>query len=249
MLSAVSMHHVPCTMCCQRGRCQLRAGPPCITAIGTTVLSAAVSAHAASSMRHDECAARAISSCMQSRGAGGGTLMPCSSRVCQRSRAERRAERPGPWCAAAVTHSGACSPAASLGPGCHMQSLSASWHVLCHNDWHQIIQRTRQGAHVREAPAVAPSTVAIWAHCPATMRVSTDQADIPGTHVRGAPAVAPSPVSTLSTPAGRPASWAMAASSRHVRLAISLGLRMQQLPAASAGATFHCRGAGGRGMC
>jgi hypothetical protein len=58
--------------------------------------------------------------------------------------------------------------------------------------------------------------------------------------------VAPRPVSTLSTPAGRPTSWAMAASSRHVRLAISLGLRMQQLPAASAGATFHCRG-GGRG--
>jgi hypothetical protein len=31
----------------------------------------------------------------------------------------------------------------------------------------------------------------------------------------------------------------MAASSRQVKLAISLGLRMQQLPAASAGATFH----------
>jgi hypothetical protein len=60
-------------------------------------------------------------------------------------------------------------------------------------------------------------------------------------YLSGAPASAPSPVTTLSTPAGRPASAARPASSRHVTLASSLGFSTQQLPAASAGATFHCK--------
>ena len=45
---------------------------------------------------------------------------------------------------------------------------------------------------------------------------------------------------TLKTPGGRPTSWPMAASSKQVRLHSSEGFKMQQLPAASAGATFHC---------
>jgi hypothetical protein len=61
----------------------------------------------------------------------------------------------------------------------------------------------------------------------------------PAAHLRGAPASAPVPVMTLSTPGGRPTSAAMPASSSEVREASSLGLTTQQLPAASAGATFH----------
>lgn len=59
------------------------------------------------------------------------------------------------------------------------------------------------------------------------------------THLSGAPASAPVPVTTLSTPAGRPTSAAIAASSRQVREAASEGLSTAQLPAASAGATFQ----------
>lgn len=44
----------------------------------------------------------------------------------------------------------------------------------------------------------------------------------------------------MKTPAGKPTSCIMAASSRQVRLHTSEGFRMQQLPAARAGATFHC---------
>jgi hypothetical protein len=61
----------------------------------------------------------------------------------------------------------------------------------------------------------------------------------PEPHLRGPPASGPVPVTTFNTPAGRPTSCAIAASSRHVRLAISLGFSTQQLPAARAGATFH----------
>ena len=44
----------------------------------------------------------------------------------------------------------------------------------------------------------------------------------------------------MKTPGGTPTSCAMAASSRHVTLHTSEGFRMAVLPAASAGATFHC---------
>ena len=60
-------------------------------------------------------------------------------------------------------------------------------------------------------------------------------------YLRGAPALRPVPVITLKTPGGSPTSCAMAAISRQVRLQTSEGFRMQQLPAASAGATFHCK--------
>ena len=63
-------------------------------------------------------------------------------------------------------------------------------------------------------------------------------------NLRGAPASGPVPVTTLKTPAGRATSSMMAANSRQVRLQTSEGFRMQQLPAAKAGATFHCRWAG-----
>jgi len=49
-------------------------------------------------------------------------------------------------------------------------------------------------------------------------------------HLRGAPASAPRPVITLSTPAGSFTASAMAAISRHVTLACSLGFRMAVLP-------------------
>lgn len=62
----------------------------------------------------------------------------------------------------------------------------------------------------------------------------------PGWVLRGAPASTPRPVTTFSTPAGSPTACAMAASSRLVTLACSLGFRTAVLPAASAGATFHC---------
>jgi hypothetical protein len=62
-----------------------------------------------------------------------------------------------------------------------------------------------------------------------------------GSYLSGAPASTPVPVTTLSTPGGRPTSCAMAASSRHVTLANSDGFRTAVLPAAKAGATFHCK--------
>jgi hypothetical protein len=60
-----------------------------------------------------------------------------------------------------------------------------------------------------------------------------------GAHLSGAPASGPVPVITLSTPGGSPACRATSASSSVVRLASSEGFTTQQLPAASAGATFQ----------
>lgn len=59
-------------------------------------------------------------------------------------------------------------------------------------------------------------------------------------YLSGAPASSPVPVTMLKTPAGSWTSSMMAAISRQVRLHTSDGFKMQQLPAASAGATFHC---------
>ena len=58
---------------------------------------------------------------------------------------------------------------------------------------------------------------------------------MPGWAVSGAPAWAPVPWTTLNTPAGRPASWVMSASSEAVSGAHSGGLATTVLPAASAG--------------
>src|SRR2546421_7549584 len=54
-----------------------------------------------------------------------------------------------------------------------------------------------------------------------------------------APVVAPLPWTTLNTPGGRPAACAASASSEQVSGAHSGGLRMQVLPAASAGPSFQ----------
>ena len=59
-------------------------------------------------------------------------------------------------------------------------------------------------------------------------------------HLNGAPQSLPKPTSRLNTPGGSPTSSMMAASSRFVRLAVSEGFSTTQLPAARAGATFHC---------
>ena len=59
--------------------------------------------------------------------------------------------------------------------------------------------------------------------------------DARGAGSSGAPASAPMPCTTLNTPAGRPASWAMSASSEAVSGAHSGGLTTTVLPAASAG--------------
>ena len=59
---------------------------------------------------------------------------------------------------------------------------------------------------------------------------------IPGCADSAAPASAPSPGTTLSTPAGTPASWMISASRRHESGASSAGFSTQQLPAASDGA-------------
>ena len=57
--------------------------------------------------------------------------------------------------------------------------------------------------------------------------------------ISGAPASAPKPCTTLNTPSGRPASWAMSASRDAVSGAHSDGLSTTVLPAANAGAIFQ----------
>ena len=54
-----------------------------------------------------------------------------------------------------------------------------------------------------------------------------------------APPVAPGPVTTLTTPAGSPASWKISASFTAVIEVFDAGLMTTQLPAARAGAIFH----------
>ena len=53
------------------------------------------------------------------------------------------------------------------------------------------------------------------------------------------PATRPSPVTTLSTPSGSPASEASSAILSNVSDAVSAGFSTTELPAASAGASFH----------
>lgn len=62
---------------------------------------------------------------------------------------------------------------------------------------------------------------------------------ISGCSASGAPASAPRPVTTFSTPAGKPASWAISARCKALSGVSSEGLRTMQQPAASAGATFQ----------
>ena len=54
-----------------------------------------------------------------------------------------------------------------------------------------------------------------------------------------APAVSPNPVTTFTTPSGTPASAISSASRSAVSGVCSAGLRTTQLPAASAGPSFH----------
>ena len=60
-----------------------------------------------------------------------------------------------------------------------------------------------------------------------------------GSDTSAAPVCAPRPCTTFNTPGGRPAACAASASSEQVIGAHSGGLRMQVLPAASAGPSFQ----------
>ncbi|MNL62418.1 hypothetical protein D3C87_1864400 [compost metagenome] len=62
---------------------------------------------------------------------------------------------------------------------------------------------------------------------------------MPGCPAKRAPASLPRPVTTLSTPAGKPAVSAMRARLRVLKEASSDGLITTEHPAANAGATFH----------
>ncbi len=73
--------------------------------------------------------------------------------------------------------------------------------------------------------------------------VSTDPVkqilSTPGWRASKAPTTEPFPGITLIVPAGRPAFWAMRATSRALSGVYSAGFRTTVFPAARAGATFH----------
>ena len=80
---------------------------------------------------------------------------------------------------------------------------------------------------------------------PTAVEPVNDTMSTSGCATRWAPASGPLPVTTLSTPAGRPASAASSASRSDVTGVSSDGLSTMVLPAAMAGRTFHpaiCRG-------
>jgi hypothetical protein len=69
---------------------------------------------------------------------------------------------------------------------------------------------------------------------------------MPGCAAIDAPTVPPGPVTTLSTPAGTPASSASSPSRIAVRGVYEAGFRIAALPAASAGATFQAAMSSGK---
>src|SRR5688500_17559471 len=89
-----------------------------------------------------------------------------------------------------------------------------------------------------------PATRAIWA--PVFVPPVNDTALTPGCATIAAPALGPSPCTTLSTPAGNPAS----AHNSHNRYAVigvsSLGLATAVFPVAIAGAIFQVKRYSGR---
>ena len=68
----------------------------------------------------------------------------------------------------------------------------------------------------------------------------------PGCSTSACPAIEPLPGMTLSTPSGRPASFAHSARSSADSGVNSAGFRTTVLPAASAGATFHDASSSGK---
>jgi hypothetical protein len=66
-----------------------------------------------------------------------------------------------------------------------------------------------------------------------------------GARTSAEPAV-PSPGTTLSTPSGSSASWAISANRSAVSGVVSAGLRTEVFPHASAGATFHAAMSSGK---
>ena len=78
-----------------------------------------------------------------------------------------------------------------------------------------------------------------WMAEPVADSPTNAMAAMPGCSVRERPAVSPRPCTTLSTPAGRPASSAISASRQAVSGLHSAGLWTTVQPAASAGAIFQ----------
>ncbi len=73
---------------------------------------------------------------------------------------------------------------------------------------------------------------------PARVEPVNDIMSTPSWPARASPTTGPNPVTRLNTPAGRPTSSKMSASTNAFRGATSLGLRTTVQPAANAGATL-----------